>query len=163
MADDISELRIVDAELRRDLSTVREQVRGISVDLGHKADRSELHQFKEAIFDRLETLVSRVVVDHENKTTERMKVFGHENADVIRNEVDRALRERDRLEAEAKAKAISKAADVATARNKGTNTVDGISPKHAAWLAFASLAFGLFLSQYAMPLLIQFARHALGV
>lgn len=155
MADETSELRTADAELRRDLSAVREQVKGMSVALSHKADREELHLFKEAIFDRLETLVSRVVVDHEKASVERMKVFGHENAEVIRIEVDRAFRERDRLEEIAKAKVKLK-------EPEDDKSSASISPKHAAWLAFASLAFGLFLSQYAVPILIQFARHAIA-
>jgi hypothetical protein len=155
LADETSELRTADAELRRDLSAVREQVRGMSVALSHKADREELHLFKEAIFDRLETLVSRVVVDHEKASVERMKVFGHENAEVIRIEVDRAFRERDRMEEAAKEKARNSAAAEAP------KSPAGLSPKQTAYIAFASLAFGLALSEYAIPLLTRFAVHAL--
>lgn len=156
MADEISELRIADAEIRRDVAGVREHAARMQTEVTYKADRDELHKFKEAIFERMETLVAKVVVEQEGKMTDRMKVVGHETAEIIRAEVNRALNERDALEAAAKEKSKKRAVEDDDVDDKSKTH---LTPKQAAWIAFASLAFGLFLSEYAVPILIRLATQ----
>lgn len=117
--------------------------------MASKASREDVHQYKEAVFDRLEVVVEKAV-------GEQMKIWGHEVAKVIhaevREEVRRQLAERQGAEA------------VKVVEQAKKSEHRGLTPRVAALMSVGGLLIGLFLSQFAAPLLIAAARrYLLGV
>ena len=138
-----------DPSVWREFAAIREQVGAIVGQLSAKAGRDDLHQYKEAVFARLEVVVEKAV-------GEQMKLWGQEVAKVIHKEVQaevaRQLAER---EGEAAKQAVAE-----TRRLSG----GGLTPRTAAFMSVGGLLIGLFLSQYAVPLLLAAARrYILGV
>lgn len=138
-----------DASVWREFAAIREQVGAIVGQLSAKAGRDDLHQYKEAVFARLEVVVEKAV-------GEQMKLWGHEVAKVIHTEVKaevaRQLAERE-----------GEAAKQAVAETKRAER-GGLTPRAAAFMSVVGLLIGLFLSQYAVPLILAAARrYILGV
>lgn len=138
-----------DPTVWREFAAIREQVGAIVGQLSAKAGRDDLHQYKEAVFARLEVVVEKAV-------GEQMKLWGHEVAKVIHTEVQAEV-------ARQLAEKEGEAAKQAVAENKKAER-SGLSPRTAAFMSVGGLLIGLFLSQYAVPLLIAAARrYILGV
>lgn len=135
-----------DPTVWREFAAIREQVGAIVGQLSTKAGRDDLHQYKEAVFARLEVVVEKAV-------GEQMKLWGHEVAKVIHTEVQaevaRQLAEREGAEA------VKVVAEAKKAERFG------LSPRIAALMLIGGLLIGLFLSQYAVPMLIAVVRSQL--
>lgn len=151
MADGLEELRAADERIWKAISDLKTDIGVINGEMRHKADRDEMHKFKDAIFDRMETLVARVVQQQNEAAAEKFKIFGHQTADVLQTKLDPLRVRIDKLEAMVNAAQPKAEADERS----------GIDPKFTVWAAFGGLTFGLLLSEYAIPVVVSAARRLL--
>ena len=152
--DQIDELRRDTVDLRKDMSSVGRNVAALTERVGQKADKGELHEFKEAVFARIKVEVAEALQQNDERTVEKLKRFGHDIAVEIEREVGRQLTSRDATSKQIEAARKEAREEVLKEVAEGSGKVRWSTRTTAIVVMLATLGGALF-GQYLLPLLLK--------